>query len=116
MFQLKIIEDPIVQRKWIVRQDDITKISYKSILRYEDVRRFINSLNNNEPQNQFFRDILSEEISRFFVNRYNDPLKRIERDIIRPLTIQEYSELNFVLKALNFKYNKKKNLFICLKS
>lgn len=98
-FKLRTVENNIeTQGKWIVREDNIDweKKKFYHLKNY-------NMLTKGKP--------LVENLS-FFKDESFDSCSIYEHDIIRKLNIEEYFTLEYFLRRLGRRYNKKQDKLI----
>lgn len=99
-FKLRTVENNIdTYGKWIVREDNIDREKKRlyHMMNY-------NRLTQDEP--------LVESLSFFMDKSFNHYCSIYEHDIIRKLNIEEYFILEYFLRRLGRRYNKKQNKLI----
>ena len=100
-FKLRTVENSIdTHGKWIVREDNIDREKK----RFYHMRNY-NNLTEDEP---------SVANLSFFKDESFDHCSIYEHDIIRKLNIEEYFILEYFLRRLGRRYNKKQDKLIQL--
>ena len=105
MLPIKIIEDPLLQKKWYVHEKKITTSNYFDAVADEGLK--IKPLVVAKKGQDILNTIFYQRLKQLFSKGVSYPLQRCERDILRNPTLEEYWILNLSLLRNKLKYNKK---------